>query len=392
MRLLALVMMWTMSCAPAPLCGNDVVEEGETSSTCCEDVPCEVGSCGIDHGCVLPWQQTCAVAGCVDDGPLQCSDDPSQPPSSDCVGCGCPDNGACLRGACVAPDVRDQERNEGVVSDLLDDEDYVALLRLITRGQAITLDESKRQLDQRRRDDPRRIVRIIGVDAMDGELGARLLVDGRNLDLADDTCALLQDQDGLYPEARLQMSLPVDQVDDVTCLYPGQFARCVLPQAAACLRVAGRLAERLMVVGAAAYDAVDDGLLRHAVRSGRAQWLVRMGDVAALYQDAVDVLDDESFRDVSSGRLIRVVANEPDGVWWVHVVPEDGRPHRTLSFRALWADAQVRSFIEGNDILPTDCTFTVGGGVDVECRRGAAVLEARLNLDHAVLDVTLSGE
>jgi hypothetical protein len=390
MRWLLMTMTITiMACTPAPPCGNGVVDEGETNATCCEDVGCEVGVCGASQRCELPWEATCATAGCIEDGPLQCSDDATVPPKADCAACGCPNDGACLQGVCVDADVREEARDDDLVSDLLDDEDYVALLRLITRAPAIPLAEARRRLDARRLADPRRIVRVIGVDRIDGEGGGGELLDGSSIDPADAICSSWLNQNGLYPERRQQLSVPVDQVDDVTCRYPGQFSRCQLPLIGGCVAASGRSAERLLVVGTAAYQDVDDALLRHAVRSSRNQWLVRFDDVASLYSDAVSVLADDRFDD--AGRQVRVVVDDSDGVWWIHAPPIDARPHQTLSFRALWADAQTRAFIEDEDMLPTDCRFEVGAGIMVECQRAGARLTATMSLDHVLIDTTLEG-
>jgi hypothetical protein len=393
--LTALLAVSAIRCTPPPECGDGVVNDGEDETTCCEDTGCASGTCGDAHACVTAWNDICVAPGCAPTQPLLCIDDVRAPPAYDCAQCGCADGGACIDAVCVSADVREQERNDDVVSDLLDDEDYVALLRLLTRGRARSVTDMNPILVQRRQLDARIVHRLMGDDAVDGHIGAEGLLDGRDVsangESRDDICAALRAESGLAPLTRLQASLPVDQVDDVTCLHPGVFARCQPPAVAGCAFAAGRSAERFLVVGQQAYQTVDDALLRHAVRSARVQWITRIDDVVARYNDATAIVPTAAFVDPNTNREVRVVADAQEGVWWVLIVPVDSAPHRLLSFRALLAQATSRTFLENNDMLPTDCTFRVSAGIDVVCERAGARLQATLTLDHIILDVTTEG-
>jgi hypothetical protein len=364
------------SCTDA-VCGDGVVQDGETNDTCCADAGCVSGTCDGTR-CVLPYESSCPAPGtCADVVPYLCASDVTSPPAYDCGACGCIGGDACDDGLCVSRAVREGKRDGDVLSDLLPDDDYFALWRVLAESRARTLAETVVAVDENAVVDPRRIVRIVGADPIDGSDVATRFLRGE----AVDPCATT-------PTSASFVMTTADNVDDTTCLYPGAFARCVLPMPSGCVLRAGLLSERFVVVGRGAYALLDDALLRRVARANREQWLVRMNDLVTAYDTATSWVPNNRFG-APEVRVVDVPTPADLGAS-LHILwlPSLQPAHHLRSFRALFADPSIQQFIIAENILPSDCTFTVNDDVRVVCTAsGGARLTASVSLDHRVVEV-----
>ena len=372
-------------CGAAPVvCGDGSLGAGEDEVTCCEDAGCVVGRCQAGQGCVMPWDDFCAaVDGCVASSPYRCV--AGDVPAYDCGACGCSGADACTDGLCLSAAVRDAARDLVVVDDGLEDLIYTSLWRHLVNADALQLQELLERVGQRRQDDPRRDVLVVGISG--GERTTKLLsiFDGAVL---DPTCAELgaAAADGLYPQVDIVAAVGEDEANDVTCLWPGSYARCLPPHFAGCVEQAGRLAETLIVVdGDRAATVMDDALLRKAARANREQWGARFDDVLQVFVDAMDAVEpDAAFHvDVDGEPLeIRSIPDDDnDDVVWVFL-PTTARPYRIGSFRVLWRDAPTQAFLATHDIRPGDCVFDVVDTlVNVDCENDGATLHAIVDSD-----------
>ena len=52
--ILTFLIIFLVGCAKKPVCGNGIVEEGETMQTCCEDTGCLGEQTCQNHQCIEP--------------------------------------------------------------------------------------------------------------------------------------------------------------------------------------------------------------------------------------------------------------------------------------------------------------------------------------------------
>ncbi|MDP2345412.1 MAG: hypothetical protein Q8O67_30995 [Deltaproteobacteria bacterium] len=358
--------------------------------------------------CAFPWEAECAdvdAAGCVAGSPTRCDlGDVSLLPAYDCETCGCSGAEACVPTAldgslCLSADAREGERSDDVVDDGLEDADYVGLIQLLHGLDALTLADTLQRLQNRRAEDPRRSVVVLGSD----EAGLASIVPGF-FDgsfggvVAADTCENLEA--GLLPDDGQVLVTAADAATDVTCLHPGVFARCEFPSAAGCAQLAGLLPETLVILGPKTIGDVDNALLRHAARAGRDEWLTRFDAQLGLFSEVFLGTFEARFAHPTLPGTLRflvaegLIAEGRDDV--VFGLFEDRASAAQLrTFRLMWVDANVQLFLIEHDITPSECTFVVtppandddDDEVDVDCAKNGARVSG-----HVVLqDNDLSG-
>ncbi|MFQ6010198.1 MAG: PGF-pre-PGF domain-containing protein [Candidatus Aenigmatarchaeota archaeon] len=82
----------------APVCGNEILEANETSDTCCLDAGCPTGQTCVDNVCVEEEANVTAAVAVCGNGVLEAGE------TSDtcCEDAGCPSGEQCIAGECVA--------------------------------------------------------------------------------------------------------------------------------------------------------------------------------------------------------------------------------------------------------------------------------------------------
>jgi hypothetical protein len=381
----------------AAFCSFVVVVVVVVVAGCVEDPPpdegCPFGG-DASAGCAFAWQDACAGSdedGCVGGSAVKCDvDDATAVPTYDCHACGCGGTDACVDvsdiAVCLSADEREGARDEAVVDDGLDDEEYVALFRKLLRDPAVmTRDEAVQRLRERRAEDPRRSVVLVGTDAGDGVNGFEPFVfaevdDGSFGDVHSE--ASCGDVDVGALEDANDGAVFVDDADAVTaatCRFPGVFPRCAPPSLASCAEAKGALPETFVIVGRPSIIALDNALLRKATRAGHDQWSVRLDAQLELFSDTFSHPPSPGLvDDVVSGEVRFLVDDVDEEVVFVGAFAPVG-PLQLSSFRLMWNDGIVGAFLLEHDITPDECAFEVFASegdvvasVGVDCQKNGA--------------------
>lgn len=367
---------------------------------------CPAGQVLVDGRCAFAWEDACAAAsasGCVLASATRCDvDDVGAIPAYDCETCGCGAADACVGTAagslCLSADVREGERSGPLIDDGLDDAAYVSLLRLLLSREALTLRQVLRRLQERRAEDPRRSIVVLGGDAAEISRVMPVFFSGSfGLVRTADDCS---DVDGgLLPDDQTVLLSAIDGAHEATCLHPGVFGRCEFPSVAGCAVLAGLRPESFVLLGAKTIADVDNALLRHAARAGRDQWLARFDAELGLFAEVFLSAADERFAVVAgSGNLRFVIDADRDDVVFGLLV-NNPNPAQLRTFRLMWADASIEQFLTVHDITPSQCSFVVTTAaaaadddeVDVDCEKNGARISGHVVLlTNDLSDLTLA--
>jgi hypothetical protein len=428
-------------CPPEPLCGNAIVEEGETEETCCRDVGCGFGVCDGTAGCVDPWLDVCAgtASQCLEEQPLFC--DGSSELDFDCAECGCADDGRCESGACYSITELALDRVDGELPTDLSLDEYFLLFERLAEAPLVWgawVDDREAQIREDRRhsvvligdvgDTP--VTRAVGVGLLealaarglglrDGLLfsdagrGAQTALEALGADAQTygdaaraDVCAMLRAPTGaaggvgatLADEGLRAVWSDVATVHREPCWETATSPVCVRPAMADCVPLSGKRPMTLLVADGDALLARTDRVLLNRVGNfpegevlfqidlALQRWREAVGDVQVPPRFTVDL----GGTDVS----VRIAASERyDDVWWAFVPTPGREPWGLVAFRAFWEDAPTKAFFLEHDINGRDCIFALSEGepvvIEGRCENNGATVEGTVSFEtQNLLEVT----
>ncbi|HEY4223945.1 MAG TPA: hypothetical protein VGO62_21465 [Myxococcota bacterium] len=394
------------ACPSAPVCGNGVVEEGESETTCCADTGCAFGACSNANGpgaCVPPWVSSCSGAavdagGCS--GSYVCSGS-SDAPAFDCATCGCDNGASCTDNVCVDAVTRGDEPGSDTIADDLDLDAYTKLYTDFEgQRQPDTLAALAAQMKASMHADSRIDTIVLGADVdADTDLIESaiepVLALGAPHTLERPACDDLgaAASAGLLPGTFVVAHVDDDKAERVTCPIPATYPSCALPMASDCVVASGRFAETLIVVDmAVALDKIDALMVVRAGFEvpGRVQTVLDQG--ASHFAVARGLLENASNLTVDGRNAGSYATGDPLVHFVVISAPASAQPRRIESFRALWLEPGTQDFMVQNDILPVDCTYEFADVISVHCETGGASVDATVSAStFQLLDHTTSG-
>ena len=394
----------TSGCDP---CGNGVVEEGETSETCCLDAGCLEGACdSAAMSCVDPWLLECpagAAAACSAQKPWYCP--ASGLPVYDCGRCGCPEGRVCRERFCYEPEVLAAERDDRMPSFELPLARYFELYDWAMSAPAFTLPELAERLDAILRSDARQVglllgeshnsedEQAVGVQLVRDVLEAGWTVSELGIEthtspildpalLADTgirTAAIEGDltNDAYCEAARGKVRNTLNRTQGVYLQFTGSghtsremayheanWFISRVPHTAECIAREGRKATTVVLFDPEVWLFLTDQVL-----------LWRLGDAYTSEQAVSDALDetiarwrltseaqarDPRFDAQANGHEVnvRVLAAGTPEVFFAYF-PRPNRPaYFVEGFRALWQVAEIRSLLCSNGIRPGNCSIS----------------------------------
>ena len=404
-RALTVALAVLAGCPPPPVavCGNGVVEAGETEGTCCTDVGCAFGACAPDgRGCAMPWD-ACAAGSCA--GAYACVAD--GPPSYDCAQCGCPGADACYEGVCYDAATRSSERTDPTVSTSLDLPAYVRFLTDFAAAAAIVAGDNgpvlfadviAQEVTPAVHADPRHTVLIVGAQqgadvfgVIDGLLSGIGIAPTADLDhpAAPCTDVAAAAAAGLAPDTFVVARVDDEDAGAFTCAYDTTFPRCDLPQTAECVLRAGRIPITVVVVDLkVTLPQMDEQLLLRCGREPQALVGTFLDEAVDRFTAAAAIIPNQGARAI--GTRVGETVTVGDGELFVVLADFDAKPFRTGAFRTLWRDATAQQFLVDHALTPRDCAFTVDANtVSIHCAAGGASLDATVDAgDFTLVDVT----
>ncbi|MGI5862260.1 MAG: hypothetical protein ACOX6T_09405 [Myxococcales bacterium] len=393
----------TSGCDP---CGNGVVDQGETSETCCLDAGCPEGACDpAAMRCVDPWLLDCpagAPAACSAQKPWYCP--ASGLPVYDCGRCGCPEGRVCRERFCYEPEVLAAERDQRMPPLNLPLDRYFELYDWAMSEPAFTLAELAERLDASLRSDARQVGLLLGEShnsedeqAVGVQVIRDLLEAGWSVsELGIETHgspildpALIADtgvrtaeiegdltNDAYCAAARANVRNKLNRTSGVYLQYTGSghtsremayheanWFISRVPHTAECIAREGRKATTVVLFDPEVWLVLTDQVL-----------LWRLGDAYPSEQAVGDALDETvarwrltmgaqarepQFDAQASGRAVnvRIVAARTPGVFFAYF-PRPGRPaYFVEGFRALWQVSEIRALILANGIKPGNCSI-----------------------------------